>query len=112
MKNLFFAFVLLCGVTYSSNAQIAINNTLETWIVSYQNVDTPIPPGIWPFTLGTNTSAGIGVMQASNPNFCNHKFPAPGTWISTCSFFTNNVVYSAPIISPFFPPIPAIFTFN
>jgi len=113
MKNLMFAFFLLCGITYSStaNAQIAINNTLETWIVSFQNADTPCPPGITIFTIGPIPTAGRGVLQGSNPVGCNNKFQGSGTWTATCSFLTDNVQYIAPSVG-IFPPTPAVFIFN
>ena len=113
MKNLMIVFFLICGLAYSSNvnAQLAINNTLETWIVSYQNADTPCPPGFTTFTIGPDPNAGRGVLQASNPNFCNNKFQASGTWFSTCSLLTNNVQYIAPSVGVF-PPTPAVFIFN
>ncbi len=104
-----FVFFLICGLTYSSNvsAQIAINNTTETWIVSFQNADTTCPPGVTLFTIGPDPAAGRGVLQASNPNFCNNKFQASGTWQATCSLLTDNVQYTAPSFLS-----PAIFIFN
>ena len=111
-----FVFFFVCGLTFSSsvNAQLAINNTFESWIISFQNANTTIPPTgglVVPFTIGPNPTAGRGVLQAINPNFCNNKFQGSGTWIAACSFLTNNVVYIAPSIG-IFPPTPAIFIFN
>jgi len=110
MKNLFFVFFLLCGITYSSSlsAQFAINNTTETWIVSYQNADTPCPPGFTVFTIGPIPTAGRGVLQGSSPNTCNNKFQGSGVWAATCSALTSTVQYIAPSI--FFPQ--PIFIFN
>ena len=112
MKNLLIAFFLVCGLAYSSSmsAQIAINNTTETWIVSFQNADTPCPPGITIFTIGPVPTAGRGVLQASNPNFCNNKFQGSGFWNAPCSLLTNSVQYIAPAAT--LPPTPAIFIFN
>lgn len=110
MKNLFFVFALLCGLTYSSdvNGQIAINNTNEAWIISYQNAQTLIPANTsTTFTIGPNPTAGRGVLQAINPNFCNNKFQASGSWQALCSFQTDNVQYFAPTLFS-----PAVFIFN